>query len=374
MKFDKLLKAELIKQSANYYTDNFEYLGHGKHRSFKRKALNLGKRILFTPPVFKTLFSSDYFYKEIFLDKGFGMKKYLEKLDSFYDKLEDQKSKDLLVLIIAYHLMDYTKVKVPFHTPNYWNDLNDLIAKRDEANSIDLNFAPFKLHYYDLNNYGKDIKIYFSEIGGYTTFLRGHYKHIIDKDNYIGAAPGDTVLDLGGCFGDTALYFADEIGKEGKVYSFEFIPGSVQLFNRNLDLNPRLKDQIEIVDRPLWDKSGETIYYVDKGGGSKVSFKDFEGSEGTKQTISIDDFVKEYNVQKVDFIKTDIEGAEPYTINGAVETIKRFRPKMAISIYHGMDDFTGIIEQIDQMNLNYKYYLGHASIYAAETVLFCKPA
>jgi len=66
MNFDKLLKAELIKQSANYYTDNYEYLGRGKKISFKRKALNFGKRILFTPLVFKTLFSSEYFYKEIF--------------------------------------------------------------------------------------------------------------------------------------------------------------------------------------------------------------------------------------------------------------------------------------------------------------------
>src|SRR5690554_1288388 len=270
--------------------------------------------------------------------------------------------------------MDYTKVKLPFHTPSYWSDLEKLIAQKDDNNSIDLSFPPYKLHYYDLNSYNRDIKLYFSELGGYTTVLREHYKHFINKDNYIGAEAGDTVLDLGGCFGDTALYFADEVGAEGKVYSFEFIPGSIQLFEKNLDLNPGLKDLITIIDKPLWNKSGERIYYIDKGGSSKVSFEDFEGSEGSTQTISFDDFVKKYNVQKVDFIKTDIEGAEPYTIEGAKETIKRFCPKMAISIYHGMEDFTSIIEQIDQMDLNYKFYLGHASIYAAETVLFCKPA
>ncbi len=373
MKFDKLLKAELIKQSANYYTDNFEYLGHGKHRSFKRKALNFGKRILFTPPVFKVLFSSDYFYKKIFLGKGFGMDKYLEKLDSFYDKLEDQASKDLLVLLIAYYLMDYTKVKLPYHTPNYWKDLDELIAQKDDANVINLDFPPYKIHFYDLNKYNKDIKLFYSELGCYTSFLREHYKHFITNDDFIGAENGDTVLDLGGCFGDTALYFADEVGSEGQVYSFEFIPGSIEVFHRNLDLNLRLKDRITIVERPLWDKSDKTIYYVDKGGGSKVSFDDFTGSEGTKKTISIDDFVNQYDIQKVDFIKTDIEGAEPYTIEGAKETLKRFRPKLAISIYHGMNDFTGIIKQIDDLDLDYQYYLGHASIYAAETVLFCRP-
>jgi len=117
--------------------------------------------------------------KRFFLDKGFGLKKYLERLDSFYNKLEDQKSKDLLVLIITYHLMDYTKVKLPFHTPSYWSDLEKLIAQKDDNNSIDLNFPPYKLHYYDLNSYNRDIKLYFSELGGYTTILREHYKHLI---------------------------------------------------------------------------------------------------------------------------------------------------------------------------------------------------
>ncbi|MEO1263023.1 MAG: FkbM family methyltransferase, partial [Bacteroidota bacterium] len=214
-------------------------------------------------------------------------------------------------------------------------------------------------------------KLYFSTKGCYSSIIREHYKLPISQNKFIGAENGDVVLDLGGCFGDTALYFAEQIGSTGKVYSFEFIPGNIDIFNRNLELNPDLKSNISIVKNPLWDKSDLDVYYEDRGGGSKVSFEKFQGWEGATKTTTIDDFVVEQNIKKVDFIKTDIEGAEPFALNGAKETIKRFKPKLAISIYHSMDDFVNIIHQIDKLNLGYKFYLGHASIFTAETVLFC---
>lgn len=64
--------------------------------------------------------------------------------------------------------------------------------------------------------------------------------------------------------------------------------------------------------------------------------------------ITLDEFVSENQIQKVDFIKADIEGAERYMLNGATETLRRFAPKLAICTYHLKDDpqvLEGIIKE-----------------------------
>ncbi len=373
MKFEDRLKAEIIESGKNYYTDNYDYLSRPPVLPPKKKAINFAKMLFFKKWIFSTLFKSEYLYRNAFLGR-FNMTKYLDKLDNFYNYLEDQASKDLLVKLITFRTLGYLKVKLPFHTPNYWEELRQLEASRSEKDVIELPFNPWKLYLHDLKNYDNfsDLKMYFSTMGVYSSIVREHYKHWISKTEFIGAEKGDVVLDLGGCFGDTAIYFADIVGEKGKVYSFEFIPGSIEIFNKNLDLNPNLKPRVEIVKNPLWNKTGLDFYFEDRGGGSQVSSEKFEGYQGTTVSTTLDDFIKKYNVEAVDFIKTDIEGAEPFAIAGATETIKRFKPKLAISIYHGMEDFVNIVESIRTLDLGYKFYLGHASIYASETVLFCQ--
>ena len=97
-----------------------------------------------------------------------------------------------------------------------------------------------------------------------------------------------------------------------------------------------------------------------------------KGKQELHRPFQYDDFVKDNNIPRVDFIKMDIEGAEPFALNGAVETIKRFKPKLAIAIYHSMDDFVNIPEWITGLNLGYKLYLGHYTIHSEETILFAK--
>ncbi len=131
------------------------------------------------------------------------------------------------------------------------------------------------------------------------------------------------------------------------------------------------KKRISIVDKPLWETSDKKVFFIDRGSSSITSFQEFEGYEGTTVTLSCDDFVESNKIEKVDFIKTDIEGAEPFALKGAKRTIKKFKPKLAISIYHSMNDFVNVVKQISDLNAGYRFYLGHATIYTSETVLFC---
>lgn len=93
-------------------------------------------------------------------------------------------------------------------------------------------------------------------------------------------------------------------------------------------------------------------------------------------TLSIDAFVDQEKLDKLDLIKMDIECAELPSLRGAVNAIRRFKPKLAISVYHNPRDLIEIPFFIRSLNekfgLNYKMFLDHFTIHGEETVLFCR--
>ncbi len=367
--FLELLKQELLKNSSNYYIDNYDSYTFGDKKPFKKALINSGKRIFFSKPALTFLLSNDFLYKKVLLGSILKFDKYLEPLEFFYNNLASQESKELFLNLVAFRLLGYVKVRLPLSSPVYWNGIKAMENIQDKSKSLDVPSFPWKLYLHDMHSAGFPIKVYLNSKAAYTTFVVQQYiKNVNGKS--LGPNEGDIVLDLGGCYGDTSIFFSHLIGKQGKVYTFEFIPGNLSVFNKNLALNPALKDNIEIVQHPIWDTSDKKIYFKDAGAASHISFNNFEGSTGKCSTITIDDFVSRYNIQKLNFIKADIEGAEPNAIKGAINTLKRFTPTLALSIYHSMGDFTGIIKQIDDLKLGYKFYLGHYTIYASETILY----
>ena len=86
----------------------------------------------------------------------------------------------------------------------------------------------------------------------------------------------------------------------------------------------------------------------------------------------LDDLVTSGSIKKADFIKMDIEGAEQQALRGAEKSIRRFKPKLAITVYHSLEDFWEIPQWIAQLGLEYKLYLRHFTIHQEETVLFAK--
>ena len=79
-------------------------------------------------------------------------------------------------------------------------------------------------------------------------------------------------------------------------------------------------------------------------------------------------------VERVDFLKLDIEGSELGALEGAKETLREFRPKLAISVYHKFSDFFEIPAFIDSLGLHYDLYLDHYTIHSEETILYGIPA
>ena len=71
-----------------------------------------------------------------------------------------------------------------------------------------------------------------------------------------------------------------------------------------------------------------------------IEFKCWYDKDDLKEAIDSGE------IEKINFLKLDVEGSEMATLRGARNSIDRFKPKLAISIYHKPDDFFEIINYI----------------------------
>lgn len=303
------------------------------------------------------------------IDKFSGRIGYFQYL---YDLLDDDYSKDLLLKVCAYRILGKTKIKLPMNNPNFWETVqkieNDIGSKED---FIQTGFnKDWNLYKQDLSKLGYPIKIYLRSIGVFYDFVQKGYFYEHGKVK-IKVESGDHVIDAGACYGDTAIFFAHYVGEMGKVYSFEFVNDNIKILQRNTGLNPDLEKRIQLVPNPLWSKGGVPIFYESNGPATTVSMNRISDKSVEVPTVTIDDLVANGKMEKVDFIKMDIEGAEVEALKGAENTIRKFKPKLAICLYHRESDFKVIPEFIKNLGLGYKFYFDHYTIHAEESVLFC---
>ena len=66
----------------------------------------------------------------------------------------------------------------------------------------------------------------------------------------------------------------------------------------------------------------------------------------------------------------DIEGAELASIKGAKGLIQKYRPKMAVCIYHKKEDLWEIQEYLKELVPEYKFYMRAYDDTATELVLY----
>jgi FkbM family methyltransferase len=291
---------------------------------------------------------------------------------ALYSLLSNPESKALLVRLLSYSLFGYQKVRLPawqLHL-EHKTQIENLKQQNDWIDAV---FPPDnKLYKYALDCFGLNLSLYTHPSGILSLFVCKQYSYS-SPGNDCQVEPGDCVIDAGGCWGDSALYFAHQAGEKGKVFCFEFVPGNVSIINTNIQCNPHLKERVEIVQNPIWSESGRTLYYDDNGPATRVNDIPFKGHIGQTQTLSIDDFTQGRQIPAVHFIKMDIEGAELEALKGAADTIKRFRPKLAISVYHKPEDLFVIPEYIVSLCPDYQFYLGQYSFWRDEIIFYAKP-
>lgn len=348
MDFWTALVCELLSCSHNFFPDNIDRIRFpgrvSLRRSIKDELLQLA--------------ASRRMSRRPFIDPSAVAKVLgVEGLPETYEALEDRESRELFVKLLAYRILGPRRVKLPINSPAYWQKVAQ--AKRCLLEEKVVEGVPV-LGSLDLYAVG-DLQLIGHCFTVVNTFLLEQYR--CDRGG-VRVKDGDVVLDAGGCWGDTALYFAR---RANRVFCYECIPSNIAILKKNLERNPELAQKISLVPKALDREPGKMLTFSDNGPGSHSAA---EGVAVTTDTI--DNLVTSNALKRVDFIKMDIEGAETDALIGAERTIRAYRPQLAISVYHSLDEFVRIPRWIASLGLGYKLYLDHFTIHAEETILFAK--
>ena len=204
------------------------------------------------------------------------------------------------------------------------------------------------------------------EIGALEYYLvRGQY---FFRRNGYSVAPesGEFVIDGGACLGDTACAFSNAVGVNGRVFAFEPVKNHIDTLRYNID-QFALKNVIcmpfGLSDRHIEADLVELNQYS----------PGFSTIDKFVPLRRLDDLVISGDIPKVDFIKLDIEGSELQALLGARQSIEKYRPKLAISVYHKPNDLFEIIHFIRSNFPFYELFIEHYTIHLEETVLYAAP-
>jgi FkbM family methyltransferase len=288
-------------------------------------------------------------------------------LQALSDRLGDEADRELLIRVLAYRVLGHRKVQLPLTAAGLRRLTERVHTVRTAQKTAPLGIFGAYADDFDLNALGYPIRLRGTAGAVIQTYELEQYRCPGPRE--VAVNPGDLVIDGGAYWGDTALYFAHRAGPGGRVVSFEFEASNLAGLEHNLRLNPQLADRIEVIPAALWDEPGQTVSVRAFGPTTAID----AGGDTHAPTDTIDALVARGAVDRVDFIKLDVEGAELNALRGAQATLLRFRPRLAIAAYHRLDDLSAIPAYLMGLDVGYLFRLGHTTMHAEETVLFAFP-
>ena len=270
--------------------------------------------------------------------------------------LQDKASQDLFDQLLLFRILGHLHVRLPFNNPpkgNYRETINKWrVDGTDEAGVL----GELSVFVVPIGEEAVCVKCWPGNIAANRLFRQYYF----DRGGVVVApVAGDHAIDAGACFGDTALFFACDVGERGHVYSFDPMPKHCEIMRENFNMNPGLGARITVFPFGLSDHGNE---------GTPVRSGIDPGARLTDDLPART--IDSLDLLRVDFIKMDVEGSELAALKGGEQTIRRHRPKLAISLYHRPEDFVAIPAWIDSLGVGYKMHLDHYSIHQEETVLY----
>lgn len=171
------------------------------------------------------------------------------------------------------------------------------------------------------------------------------------KRVYVKPKKGDIVLDAGAHYGFYTLLASRLVGAKGCILAFEPHLHNYRRLVANLRLNG-IKN-VKTFNLALGEFNDQAKLYTDGESGAYSTFFKRGARYQNVRMVRLDTIVTQMGLEKLDLIKIDIEGAELRILEGARETIQKFKPKLTIAGYH----FPNEITKLEQwLRANYEFY------------------
>lgn len=200
--------------------------------------------------------------------------------------------------------------------------------------------------------------------------LSGDVKYLIQThsekmklyDEVLPLSDNETIMDLGAYDGDTVREFLTVTnGKYNKIFALE--PDEKNF--RKLERKTEGLENLIRLNIGAWDKK-ETLYFAKKSGRNSR----LEDGGVPVEFDSVDNIAD----CEITFIKMDIEGAELKALEGAKNTVRKYKPKLYVCAYHRNEDMFALPFKIKELYEGYKiYFRQHPYIPAWESNFYAIP-
>lgn len=243
--------------------------------------------------------------------------------------------------ILGLNVIDFNELK-----EKYFDEVI-LISPLNESNDIYNQLISAGFNKENIVNFGE--------------YIKGYKEKMLPKQyfEFISKSEEESFVDAG-CFdGYTSKKFIEYCNENySNIWAFEPELTDYKICKKELNF-----PNCTVYNLGLYDEDG-TISF--KAGLSQGSAIDIEG-ETTINIAKLDNILKD---EKITFIKMDIEGAELKALYGAQHIIENQKPKLAICVYHKIEDIVTIPSLLLKFNKDYKFILRHYSSDCTETVLY----
>jgi FkbM family methyltransferase len=148
--------------------------------------------------------------------------------------------------------------------------------------------------------------------------------------------PGQTFIDIGANLGLYTIFAAKKVGPCGTVVAIEPSSREFARLKANVELNEL--SNVRVLRVATSNHSGEAdLLVAEEAHSGHNTLGDFgypimaRGKERVR-AMRLDEIVRELGLTRVDVVKIDVEGAEYATLQGAADTVERFKPIILLEV------------------------------------------
>lgn len=309
----------------------------------------------------------------------------LNVYDPEIDELNEHKEEVYIILSGLFHLKQCEEIKIYLNVLGFKNvyalhevnlakfgcdEFYNSLSKKEE-NKFDIKTEKDKIiKAYNLLEKEEDKKLYIDYIKAHITMNFTKFPDPLPMDlQYLAHdidhnANYDFFIDCGAYDGDTIRNLTDKDVKLKNIVAFEPQNELFDKLQKTINENKCIETAIAV---PCGVYSEAQTYKFKKNQDALSASSIDNNGDDMIQCVSIDQMLKGFEPT---FIKMDIEGAEVSALKGAKETIKKYRPQLAICVYHSLADIWNIPLLIHSIDPSYKFYLRNYNYMGLETVLY----
>ena len=308
----------------------------------------------------KFIFNETFFLRTIeklrYNWKNFSKKERIKDLNIFAkisnlkNKIGLSSTRKLIKYIKLRYLIKYNYESLNYafcykKPKNFENNFNFVFENLSDDNSKN----DFKNFYY--GDFTENLK----------KFLINHI-NCVQYSDYINLDPKSIILNCGVRAGfEIPLYLSKNVNK---IYNID--PSGSKY------LDPYVKKFIEIKNKTEMTFINKALYFTDSVYGV---------NKDKLETTTLNDVIKNFDIKKIDLIKSDIEGGERIMVNELTDICNKYRPQLALSIYHDnydknkfiLDDGVDIPKKLILNLKDYNFFYKHYSFDKNEAIFYAIP-